>query len=85
MRRLFHPDVDAAREAPGPLTAWAIVALLAVLHAAPFLITFVEGDFARDLYAALRIAQGRDLPSRGRSSHGPSTSVRPGTTRSRSR
>lgn len=65
MRRLFHPDVDAGRDGPGPLTAWAIVALLAVLHAAPFLITFVEGDFARDLYAALRIAQGRDLPLEG--------------------
>ncbi len=65
MRRLFHPDVDAGRDGPGPLTAWAIVALLAVLHAAPFLITFIEGDFARDLDQATRIVEGSAWPTRG--------------------
>ena len=65
MRRLFLPDVHAGRDAPGPLTAWAIVALLTVLHAAPFLITFIEGDFARDLDQAARIVEGAAWPMRG--------------------
>ncbi|MEO8485046.1 MAG: glycosyltransferase family 39 protein [Betaproteobacteria bacterium] len=63
MRRLAPPP-DAC-DGVGAGLAWAIVALLAVLHAAPYFVTFVEGDFARDLYAALRIVQGRAWPLEG--------------------
>ena len=53
------------RDGIGRGPAWAIVALLAVLHAAPFLVTFVEGDFARDLDRATGIVEGGPWPMRG--------------------
>lgn len=65
MQRSVPFVADGDRDDPSPRAAWAIVALLAVLHAVPFFVAFVEGDFARDLYAALRIAQGRDWPLEG--------------------
>jgi hypothetical protein len=49
----------------GAALAWALVALLAALHAAPFLLTFVEGDFARDLDRATRMVEGESWPTRG--------------------
>lgn len=55
------PDRDGVPAA----FAWTIVALLAALHAAPFLVTFVEVDFARDLDAATRIVEGERWPLRG--------------------
>lgn len=45
--------------------AWAVVLLLVVLDVAPCFVTFIEGDFARDLHAALRISQGRAFPLEG--------------------
>ena len=45
--------------------AWALVALLASLHAAMFVLTFVEGDFARDLDQATRVVEGGPWPTRG--------------------
>lgn len=53
------------RDGPRGRFAWALLTVLAAAHAAPFFVTFIEGDFARDLYAALRIAQGREWPTEG--------------------
>lgn len=62
-----HPSDGGRTDGEGvrPLAAWTIVLLLAALDAAPFFVAFVEGDFARDLYAALRIVQGRAFPLEG--------------------
>ena len=65
MQRFALFTADGDRDGPALRAAWAIVGLLAVLHAAPFFVAFVEGDFARDLYAALRITQGREWPLEG--------------------
>lgn len=43
----------------------ALVAALMLAHAAPFFVTFIEADFARDLDAALAIAQAHRLPTEG--------------------
>ena len=59
------PAAAGDRDGVGAPFAWAVVALLAVLDAAPYFVTFVEGDFARDLYASLRIVQGRSFPLEG--------------------
>lgn len=56
---------DARRDDPPAWIAWGIVLSLAVLDAVPYFLAFVEGDFARDLYAALRIVQGRAFPLEG--------------------
>ena len=50
------------------LPAWlgpAVVALVTLVHVAPFFVTFIEGDFARDLHAALGIARGTAFPREG--------------------
>jgi hypothetical protein len=65
MRRFATIAAEGDREAPGPRLAWALVALLAALHAAPFLLTFVEGDFARDLDEATRLVEGSAWPVQG--------------------
>lgn len=65
MTRLAAAAPPGDRDDVRDLAAWSVVALLAVAHAAPFFVTFVEGDFARDLYAALRITQGRAWPTEG--------------------
>ncbi|MFI4923564.1 MAG: hypothetical protein ACHQJ7_00300 [Vicinamibacteria bacterium] len=59
------PAPSGDRDGVGAPFAWAAVALLAVLHAAPFGLTFVEGDFARDLDQAMRIVDGDGWPMRG--------------------
>jgi len=63
MRALFVRTGD--RDGVGAPLAWSAVALLACLHLAPFLLTFIEGDFARDLDQAARIVEGTGWPTRG--------------------
>ena len=65
MRRSTAPADAAGRDGVPAAFAWALVALLAVLHASPFMLTFIEGDFARDLDAATRMVQGEAWPLRG--------------------
>lgn len=60
-----HPTGEPRRTDIAAGTAWAVVALLVALDVVPYFVTFIEGDFARDLYAALRIAQGRAFPLEG--------------------
>ena len=59
------PESAGDRDGVGAPFAWALVALLAVLHAATMMLTFVEGDFARDLHQATRVVEGGDWPLRG--------------------
>lgn len=59
------PDEGPRRDDLPRSAVWAILPLLVVLDVAPYFVTFVEGDFGRDLYAALRIAQGRAYPLEG--------------------
>ena len=59
------PAPPGDRDGAGAPFAWAVVALLALLDAAPYFFTFIEGDFARDLHAALGIVQGRAFPLEG--------------------
>lgn len=59
------PAPPGDRDGVGAPFAWTVVALLALLHAAPFALTFVEGDFARDLDQAMRIVDGDSWPMRG--------------------
>ena len=59
------PASPGDRDGAGALFAWAVVALLMAVDAAPYLFTFIEGDFARDLHAALGIVQGRSFPLEG--------------------
>jgi hypothetical protein len=59
------PEAAGDRDGVGAPFAWALVALLALLHAATFMLTFVEGDFARDLHHATRVVEGGPWPMRG--------------------
>lgn len=56
------PDERPRRDDLPRVVVWVVVLLLVVLDVAPYFVTFVEADFARDLYAALRIVQGRSFP-----------------------
>ena len=67
MMSAMHAPPAAAgdRDGVGAPFAWALVALLAVLHVATFALTFVEDDFARDLHQATRVVEGGPWPMRG--------------------
>jgi hypothetical protein len=58
------PAPPGDRDGAGALVAWAVVALLCAVDAAPYFVSFIEADFARDL--TRRWASSRHARSRSR-------------------